>query len=275
LLHHYEGAVGFIDILGSAFPAPTVVIKFREVDDDHGIVNGVSINIFAGHALLNDKEMLLNEMKKQMSKEDALIVSTITADWNYLSAVRDKYGAFRIISVCMCLVSIGALLDTVWLLIEYIKFKEGNIVKIMNTYFFGGISISTLANICRILIFIDPLGTQNICTFDVSRPLYSFTGTLHIMESILVTFQWLDMVDALKASLKFEMRKVSYLKNYSVRVVLLLISLCLIVSDLYMSTNSLYGSLNGNVDVFASIMGAIYLLLLSVFEIWVRHRLFS
>jgi hypothetical protein len=211
-------------------------------------------------------------MKKQLSKENNLTVSTITADWNYLSAVRDKYGVFRIISACMCLVSIGALLDTIRLLIEYIKFNKGNIVKAMNTYFFGGISVSALANICRIIILIDPLGTQNICTLDISRPVYSFSGTLHIMGSILVIFQWLDVVDSLKASLKFQMKKESHLKNYRVRAVLLLISLCLCVSDLYMSINSVYGSLDGNLDVFTSMMFAIYMLLLAVFEVWVRQR---
>ena len=104
-----------------ALPTTSEIAKIRNADDHLGISDGIPIHIFAGRAPRDETLMLLEQMKRQMIKGDFLKASHISADPNYLSTMRDSSGAFRIISACMCVVSIGALLDTVRLLIEYLK----------------------------------------------------------------------------------------------------------------------------------------------------------
>ena len=89
------------------------------------------------------------------------------------------------------------------------------------------------------------------------------------MASLFTIFQWMDIVESVQASLKFEFRTVTFLKSCSTRVILLLISLCVIISDLYLSIEGLYGGIVGNLNFPAQAMFAVYLLALGVFEIWV------
>ena len=114
----------------------------------------------------------------------------------------------------------------------------------------------------------------NIIVWDIARPLYSFSGTLHIMASLFTIIQWMDIVESVQASLKFEMRSVSFMKSCSTRVILLLLSLCVIISDLYLSIIGLYGGIVGNLNLPSQIMFAVYLLTLGVFEIWVIRIFF-
>ena len=100
-----------------ALPTLGEILTVREVDDTLGASNGVHIHIFAGYVTPGDMAMLLEVMKRQMNKGDFLRASHISADPNYLSALRGSSSAYRIISACMCVVSIGALIDTVRLLI--------------------------------------------------------------------------------------------------------------------------------------------------------------
>ena len=106
--------------------------------------------------------------------------------------------------------------------------NEGKILKMMKTNFFGSISLFTLASVDVLTVFIDPLGTQNIIAYNISRPLYSLGGNLHIMGSLFTIFQWMDVIEIVKASEKLKIRSVSFMKSCGLRVTLLLISLFLI-----------------------------------------------
>jgi hypothetical protein len=268
--YFYIGAVGIIRKGYDSLPRTDEIVNMRGVNDDDGIVYGTHVHIFGGIGSLDGMILLLKEIERQRSKGDVLVASHISADPNYLSVLRDKSGPLRIISACLCILPIGALAYAARVLIEYLKVNEGKILKMMKTNFFGSISIFVTSSFCVLIFLIDPFGFLNIIVYNISRPLYSLIGTLYGMGSLFTIFQWMDVVEIVKANEQLKIRSVSFMKSCGIRVTLLLVSTCLVASDLFLSTASLYGYIPGVIHQITSVVFALYALLLAVFEIWVR-----
>jgi hypothetical protein len=159
--------------VGEATQSLSAILYFRNVDNDKGMVDGESIKIFSGYAYSRDMKALIKEMRLRRDKGETLSINSLTADPYPLLSIMDKGGAVRIISLCMLLTSIVALLDTLRLLHELKEANKGTAKVIWHNFFLGSILLSLLANCARILFFIDPMSTQGIIIWDIARPLLS------------------------------------------------------------------------------------------------------
>ena len=247
----------------------TFPVKARNVDENLGTVYGERINIFAGYVLKYEMDPLLEEMKKHKNNNSTLKLISIAADENYLWAINQKDGGCRIVSICMAVVSFVAFLDTLRLLLEFIKLKEGKVGVIVQSNFFMGIVLSLLSNCIRILVFVDVTSTQGLLLFDVARPLFTFQGTLHIMGSLFTIFQWVEVIKSVKASMVYSIRSVSFIESCGTRVALLLLSSGLVVGDYYVTSSSVYGIDSGNLGTLPSAIFLLYMMSIAAFELTV------
>ena len=264
------GARGVIKILNEKTQSPTFCVQFRGNDDNLGTVDHIPItNTFAGYTFASESQGLLDEMKKLNTKKQVLTASTIAADYTFFVEILNIGGPFRIVSALMAVIPLVALLNTFYLLKEFVilKLETGNVFSILKSYFFGSMCLSAMGNITRFLVFVDPLGTQGIFVYELVRPLLSFQVTLYIMESVFTIFQLVDILASVKASLKFTMHSVSFLEKSASRISLFTICLGLIVCDLYVAIFSTYGILGDGVIQLPSMIFSLLLLLLSIFSI--------